>query len=1136
MLSLIGGGAGIPLYRTYGIPEKDIKMEKFDSTIKYWNNILSIIPGSNETEKVSMLFSKNLTTFSKSTVENVVKQLLMGWIIKMWKNQKDFYPISQKINKFFFDYHLNYWKSKNNLDDFSWGLIKNFFIDFFFKEKGWFLLNKFEDFRNFVFEQWKEQEKPFEIYEWNINYSTKGENSDIFNKPNNLAKEKEEIKNYLFPAFETIHSNYRQFILNLKNQKEIDSKYFQKKVLTISKLKEIKDGRKLASLLYLFNILENKNSTFSSNGDKLSELDLSNLRNKTNTNFEENPLLLFLEKLEENKNYTNQQKISGDCILVKKSIFKEDFWNKILEENRRSWWPSSNQYACLYGVRELKNKKSNEWGNDKFIISREKEGISIYGIPKKNQFSSISMDKLAKSDFENIEKFLNHNFENIFFKYLLSKKNGNGQTNLFFELKLDLMRAQKTDKLSFEEYFKKHSEIFGAIKEYLEKLYWVENIKNFSSILSSIYREVPSSFATHLPNNSANGDPQNKRIIVLNDEDGLFNPHPLIFGNKNSFSEEEIKFDNLRQKENKEKQNGNNHYVFYSKLFNSLIKNNIYGLEEKANKLKELLNKEGEKDFQIKSLENIFHSELLNRANLEKILENKSLLVNSVFSKKIEELLNVAANNEDENLAGQIKRFADFLNTNNENIENGEEKNKWENLINKTLFLDSWLSLPVEERAIFGNLQNNPEEGEEEKSTEDNGRKIDSWITKARNSWILRNFYLSDDAYESSSLNSRELISFLYSIYWLRKNNYSNLSKLTNHIFNKSFNKNSYLVWLKEINPETMEEIAKKLEDKNEDSSKPKNLLSNFTQSLPSEIQNPLLTGTTNFSKEEEKISSKKREFSFYKEIFEAQAIKNDVHGAEKNKLGGFMGLITPKFTTKEIPEELKTSIFEKFWINNDSKNTNFSSTEEENKGFLEGLFFEDNWKIHLQSNEELKTIFDSFKLKKKILKYLNLQDKTRPNPTLLQALAELFDSSQVEKDFDLEALTIGELKEKIKQVLENKQSGEQVSQTSETQDGKKNYKDFYRMWNRFSGFFRTLPDQKTPYIFTDKKGDKERHYLTFLFQVNQFDFLGENIDKLKEQLSEDTLDLLVALLASNTEAREWIYNNELIKQLNLIS
>ncbi|ADX97887.1 DUF3713 domain-containing protein [Mycoplasma suis] len=1160
LLAILGGGAGIPIAKAVGTPEEKIEMTEYESTLKRWRNILASVPGDNETEKVSLLFSRNLTTFSENTISNVVKQLLMEWIIKIWQNPEGFHPISQKLNKFFFYYHFHYWKTKNDLDDFSWNLVKNFFTDFFFGEKGWFLLSQFGDFREFVFQEWLKKEKPFSVYEWNIKYSSDGQGEKTFSSENYRSISKSTNKDYLWPKFGE-NSKYREFMTNLKNSKPMEfNKQFRKKLLTISELQKISDGRKLATYLHLLNL--------SSNGFSKDIIDEFDLTKSNSQDVLQNPLLLFLEKLPKNNQSSQTQEQNKHCLLVEKSVFDDNFWKKIPVKNGGS---NGADQACLYGIREIKTGFIS--GVNKIFASREADGINFYYIPRNNKLNSqyLSIDSMDKEIKDQVIDFLSNNFEKTFFKYLLSKSSSNSS----FSFKLTLNNGTKTEEWSFKEYFEKHKEIFKLINEYLDQLYWVGNIKKFSTNLSSIYKEVPTSFKVHSPqtdsdsSDSSDSSQENEKMILLKPTDGLFSPHPFKrkIDTSEESSEEEIKFESLRRKrrssESQKENNGSSERKndgFYVNLFSPFMKEtDIYSLEEKANDLKEKLKGESKSELlKISSLEETFKNEPLQRAQLEKLSENKSLIMNTLFLEKIRELFSKQNNEnpEESSISELISSFSKFLEENLKNNEESEESeesdqdnngDKWSKIINHTFFLNSWLNLPTEERSIFGSYKKSNEDSEEEGQEEgsENEKNLNPLITKSKNSWVLRNYYLSDGAYESNSKSNQELLSYLYSIYWLTKDKNKNLSKLINHIFSQSSNKNAYLVWLKEIDQKKIEELTK--EEEGDYSQKIKILPSSFVSELPTDLQNPLLLGEMQLSKDKEEKNQEKS-FHSNKTIFTAKAAKKNVSEEKERegdmKLSGFLGLIGPKFSTREIPEELRQAIFDKFWNSNSYKNTNFSSEKSDEEGessqqnsqILEGLFFEDNWKTKLENNSDLKELLGALHLKRKLKKYLNIEDPIRPTSTLLQALHSYHEQHKSNEEFDVDYWTIEELKKKISEVLEqdnNQQVQVAEGQRQEGQQSPLDTKNLYRMWNRFSGFLQTGVQNKSPYIFTIDKGGQKKNYLTFLYQVNQFDFEEENIGKLKENLSEETVDLLISLLASSKEAREWIYNNELVRQLN---
>ncbi|AFN64946.1 hypothetical protein WEN_00705 [Mycoplasma wenyonii str. Massachusetts] len=1119
---------------------------ELDSTLKKWNRLLEKISGDSEMEKLSKIFAKNLTTFSRFALINAVKQLLMGWAIKIWENQEDFFPISQRLNKFFFYHHIYHWKTKNEVEELSWELIKKFFIDFFFNEKGWFLLSQFGDFSSFVLKEWEEKERPMKLYEWKISYSNAGEESSSPESKKSKLYDSavlESLKTrvpYLFPEIEG-NKEYSTLISRLTHKNEIELNLFKKKWVTISDLSKITDGYALGALLHMYAQQSTRPQTTSApapNTDQVTTLGLKKGSQQQNTPDPlKNPLYIFAGGSESSG--AGQGSESGKCLTIDSSLFKEEIKKEFKGKD-----------LCIYGVRWI-----NQWENGggggggsgssapnkpKILVSREMDGISFYYSAEDSKLKAENgqqktLNQQEPEVIEKVKQYLTDNFETIFAKFLVSKKGKNGDQNYTpFTIKsINTTSSDKSQTFDFTEFFKKNSGVIDASVAYLEDLYWTEKIKVLQNILLSVYKHTPQNIQIKRQTSGQ------KNNISLKKESGLFAPLPF----KRSNGEETTKKLELPLAESSGTTNSQKH-EFFEDLLKLLptkqqdSRAQKISLKSKAEELKKLItNKNGQKPFSEDSLRKLFLENSYFRAQLEAISGNKLKAIDTIFALKAEEILfpNKGASGEtSKDFSKLLQEFAKTIKGTGGEGQT-QDNNTWEDLINKGLFLEPFLNSPIEKKLLYGSFSSSEQVAPEGSS----GTSTKEITNKSKNDWMLDNFYFSDSGYESSATSYKELLAFLLSIKWLTENNHSNFEKLINHIFSKNKNKNAYLVWTQEITSEEKKKLEGEggQQEQQEQEAQPESKLKEFfKETISKELSNPLLSGENTMAgsvgEDGGGGKAQTKNFSSKNSLYETDAYKNGQTGdGQKTKLGGFLGLVTESFSTRDVPPALKNYIFGDFLKFNSTENKNYSiegagpQAEGGAKGIVEGAFFSDNHKRNLTKNSDLLDLLKEAKKKTSLLRYL---DKETSN-SLLIAL------SQSEKSEEVSELTLEELKEELSKALKSSDTAQVAEAPTSSQSTA--IKDLYKLFNRFSGYiYSSKGDQKSPYVFTEKKeGEKEeKYYVGFVYQVNRFDFDSEGIKKLKENLSENTLNTLITLLASNREIRDWIYESEIIRQLSL--
>ncbi|CCE66674.1 DUF3713 domain-containing protein [Candidatus Mycoplasma haematominutum] len=1162
LISALGGGITVPTVQAVSYVEPDEKLLEYDAITKKWERLLKKVPQEQLSKKLSSLFSANLTTFAKAAMENTAKQLLVNWIIEIWENPQYYYPISYKLNKFFSDYQVSHWKIKNDVDELSWDLIKSFFTDFFFKEKGWLYLSSYGDFRNFVLQDWIEREKPLTLYEWNIEYTNPAGASKTYTEE--ILKTRTSSDPYLWPEF-SYNEQFSTFISRFKNASKVELNAFSKKIYTLSELTKIEDGYKLGALLHLLTYVGASSSTISP--ENISALTLqkqSQTDEDKKDSYLENPLFLFLERKnqqDETKENISELAQPSDCFLIKNSIFNTDFAKRIsnYDWKRPSYhFFSSNTHSCLYGFRELKNSLRQ---NEKLFASRESKGISLYYLP--HHKVDYVIDNLAPEVSQKIEKYLKDNFESIFFKYL-NDKQANSDTTGAFNLSLTSSPPSSSSigKWDFSTHYKQYQDLLTAALEYRESLYWMNNIYDLQKNLSKTYSKLPLKIllrelkpSTTTQNGDSGSSNNSNWKIQLHETEGLFSPLPFKKTADSNSEDQEIKFSELRSSQSKTKRSTNNKQSkndgFYSHLFKSLNpKENFYALEEKAHTLKQKLTEK----ITTNDIKNLFLNDLFLRAQFDKLTESAEISEFSLFKLWAEKILFNGQNSDSSNNSDFSETLSSYITTNlktEAGSQNGTN-NGWTDLIEKTIFLEKYITLPMGEKSIFGNYQHNYENKntDNQKSitiSEDIDNKKISM--KAKNSWILKNYYLSDSAYESASEEYRNFLAYLYAVYWMTQNNYENLPRLINHIFKRNKNQNAYLIWFRDIDEaglSTLQSSSEQTENNTESK-----LIPLFESKISNDILHPLLLGKTSIeiknntdTQQNDGKNNAIQELTFKADniLFKTQgySTKNQETSEHETpshvELAGFAGLFTPSFSSREIPPKVKDAIFNSFWLKNSSQNTNYSDesasqTSSSTDNTISGLFFEDNHDETFKNNEDLKKFLLNLKAKWKIQKYLEVDSDLRPYPQLLSAITSSEENEQDSGKKEIENLTIEELKEKIKKVLGG--SGA-IKVESSPKGASTNFTNLYKMWNRFSGYLYHGQSQQYPYVLDVEEGGKTKHYLAFLYQVNKFDFEKGKISKLKEKLSEKTLHSMISLLASNKEVSEWIYKFGLASKLSL--
>ncbi|AHC40191.1 hypothetical protein OVS_01300 [Mycoplasma ovis str. Michigan] len=807
LANVLGAGIAVPTV-TYTKQGEKTETLELGSTLKRWNQLLNHISGKNSFEKISKVFSENLTTFSNSAVVNAVKHILMKWATEIWENQEAYFPISQRLNKFFFYYHIHQWQVKKEIEELSWELIKKFFIDFFFKDKGWFLLENFGDFSSFALQEWEKKERPMKVYEWTLKYSNAGENQQVSSSEDSLYDSSvlDSAKNkhsYLFPQIQA-SEEYSSFISKFTHTGEIDLSYFKKTWTTVSELSTLTDGYKLGSLIHLYS----KKDSFNSEESVVDDAVITELKLKKSPSEKlqasENPLYLFLKEDAQN------------CLTIQNSLFNEKI-NKQLNGNK-------GKPTCLYGVRWLTPENGDSGSKKTILVSREQDGISFYYLTdesglKNGTGNQKSLTQQETEVIEKVTKFVEKNFENLFLKFLFSKSNCNydessSYQSTFFSFKSTGTVSSKT--WDFSEFLGKNLKILCASTDYLDSLYWGQTIQKLQSILLSVYKNIPQEYESQ--------DRSKSKGFQLPTKAGLFSP--LTYkrnSNENNGHNEEIDFFALR--ENGEDRDGRFFADIMHFLFNNQKEKKIFSLEEKAHNLRELLlgEKNEKRLFQSDSLDNLFLSESFYRTQLEAIAGDKLKASHTIFVSKSKDILSTTKNAEDlekGNFSSWLSQLINSLGQDTTQTENSERQQyQWSDLINKSLFLEPLLKRPLEKKIFYGTFgQVSSEESETDSSN------LNNLSIRAKNDWILDNFYLSDSAYESSSEAYQDFLAFLVSIKWMTHNNYSNIAKVINYILSKNENKNAYLIWTKEITEKQKEEIEKGKEEEGGDKSLKKNL------------------------------------------------------------------------------------------------------------------------------------------------------------------------------------------------------------------------------------------------------------------------------------------------------------------------